>query len=142
MFTSKRTFYLEWGDCDPAGILHFSRYFVFFDACTGSLFERAGLPWQELFPKYSLVGVPLVEANARFFAPTSFGETVVIESQVSEWGRSSFWVVHRLYSGDILACEGLEKRVWAVRAEGETKRMQSRAIPQEVIERLSRNSDS
>ena len=32
---------IEWGDCDPAGIVFYPRYFEMFDASTSALFERA-----------------------------------------------------------------------------------------------------
>ena len=32
---------IEWGDCDPAGIIFYPRYFEIFDASTSALFERA-----------------------------------------------------------------------------------------------------
>jgi 4-hydroxybenzoyl-CoA thioesterase len=136
MLTNKRTIHIEWGDCDPLGIVYFPRYFEFFDACTNGLFERAGLPKPELLQKYAIAGIPLVEARARFLAPSSFGDTVIIESNVTEWGRSSFSVLHRLFKGDVLAVEGFEKRVWVVRASG-GKKIESRAIPREVIEKFN-----
>jgi len=136
MLTNKRTIHIEWGDCDPLGIVYFPRYFEFFDACTNGLFERAGLPKPELLQKYAIAGIPLVEARARFLAPSSFGDTVIIESNVTEWGRSSFSVLHRLFKGDVLAVEGFEKRVWVVRASG-GKKIESRAIPREVVEKFN-----
>ena len=37
MFTSTRTTRVEWGDCDPAGIIFYVRYFEFFDVSTAVL---------------------------------------------------------------------------------------------------------
>lgn len=31
MLTNRRTVRIEWGDCDPAGIVYFPRYFAIFD---------------------------------------------------------------------------------------------------------------
>jgi hypothetical protein len=45
-------------------------------------------------------------------------------------------VLHRLFKGDVLAVEGFEKRVWVVRASG-GKKIESRAIPREVIEKFN-----
>ena len=75
MLVNKRNIQIEWGDCDPLGIVYFPRYFEFFDACTDALFERAGLRKQEMLEKYKIGGIPLVEARARFLAPSSFGDT-------------------------------------------------------------------
>ncbi len=141
MLISRRSIQIEWGDCDPLGIVYFPRYFEFFDACTNALFERAGLRKQEMLEKYAIGGIPLVEARARFLAPSSFGDTVTVESNVTEWGKTSFAVHHRLFKGDVLAVEGFEKRVWVVRAVGEGKTIKSQAIPREVVERFQKDSD-
>ena len=136
MLTNKRTIHIEWGDCDPLGIVYFPRYFEFFDACTNALFERAGFPKPELLKKFRMDGIPLVDARARFIVPSAFGDMVVVESRIGEWGTSSFSVEHRLFRGEVLAVEGFEKRVWVVRSDGE-KKIKSLAIPKEVIERFA-----
>ena len=41
MFTNSRTVRIEWGDCDPAGIIFYPRYFEIFDTCTTALIECA-----------------------------------------------------------------------------------------------------
>jgi len=137
MLVSKRTIHIEWGDCDPAGIVYFPRYYEFFDACTNALFEKAGLIKHEMLEKYKILGIPLVETSAKFFVPSSFGDTVVVESRIKEWGKSSFSVEHKLFKGETLAVEGYEKRVWTVRAPGNPKRLRSQQIPREVVERFT-----
>ncbi|MEQ1474780.1 MAG: hotdog domain-containing protein, partial [Candidatus Acidiferrum sp.] len=81
----------------------------------------------------------LVEARARFLAPSSFGDTVVVESNITEWGKSSFSVHHRLFKGDLLAVEGFEKRVWVVRGGVGGKIIESQAIPKEVMEKFEKD---
>src|SRR5262245_66291895 len=39
MFTNRRTVRIESGDCDPAGIVVYPRYFAMFDHSTGPLLE-------------------------------------------------------------------------------------------------------
>src|SRR4029077_2542744 len=41
MFSNTRITRVEWGDCDPAGIIFYVRYFDFFDVSTTMLLERA-----------------------------------------------------------------------------------------------------
>ena len=40
-FTHSRTVRIEWGDCDPAGIIFYPTYFRIFDNATAALFESA-----------------------------------------------------------------------------------------------------
>jgi 4-hydroxybenzoyl-CoA thioesterase len=41
MLSNIRKTRVEWGDCDPAGIIFYVRYFDFFDVSTTMLLERA-----------------------------------------------------------------------------------------------------
>lgn len=136
MFTNRRAVRVEWGDCDPAGIVYYPRFFEFFDASTAALFEKAGFRKHGLLEKYGIVGIPMVDTQAKFFAPATFGDTVEIESRIADWGTSSFTVEHKLYKDATLIAEGLEKRVWTVKAPGEKNGLKSRPIPAEVKERF------
>jgi len=136
-FVSQREFTIEWGLCDPAGIVFNSRFFEFFDQGTWLLFETVlGVPRAELFAAYDIIGIPLVDARARFLVPVSFGEVVGVASQVSEFRRSSFDVEHRLTLRGELAAEGRETRVWAARDKDDPARIKSKPIPAEVIGRF------
>jgi 4-hydroxybenzoyl-CoA thioesterase len=137
MRVHRKQIHVEWGDCDPAGIVYFPRYFEYFDACTNALFESVGLPKPELLRTYGIMGIPLVEAQARYVAPSSFGDTVLVETRITEWKNSSFRVEHKLYRGEILAVEATEVRVWTVRVGSDPKRIENRPIPREVIERFT-----
>jgi len=132
MLINKKKIRVEWGDCDPAGIVYYPRYFAFFDNCTAALFEAAGLPKQEMLKTYGIVGIPMVDTRARFLASSRFGDDVVVESSISEWGRSSFDVQHKLFKGEVLAVECFETRVWAARSRSHAEKIESQTIPDEV----------
>ena len=132
---SRRQFTIEWGYCDPAGIVFNSRFFEFFDWGTWALFEAAlGVKPADLAEVFGIVGIPLVDASARFLAPARFGDRVELTSRVKEFRRSSFDVEHRLAVGGALAVEGTETRVWATRDA--SSRIKSQPIPDEVIARF------
>jgi 4-hydroxybenzoyl-CoA thioesterase len=135
-FANRREVRIEWGDCDPAMIVFYPRYFAFFDASTAYLFEAAGLPKPEMIKTYDIVGIPLVDTSAKFFVPSRFGDRVVIESHIAEWRRSSFRVAHQLLKDGAVAIQAQEVRVWAARDPGPPEGIKARAIPQEVIDRF------
>lgn len=85
---------------------------------------------------YKIAGIPLVQASCNFFAPSSFGDVVHVDSFVTKWGRSSFALQHKLFRGETLAVEGIEKRVWTVRL-GDPPQPKGHAIPKEVIDKFS-----
>jgi 4-hydroxybenzoyl-CoA thioesterase len=138
MLVNRRKWKIEWGDCDPAGIVHFPRYFFFFDCCTASLFEAAGLLKQRMLKELDFAGFPCVDTRARFLIPSRFGDEVTIESTIGEWRRSSFDVRHRLLRGEELAVEGFETRVWTVRDPRDADKLKSAPVPEEVRARFDR----
>jgi 4-hydroxybenzoyl-CoA thioesterase len=138
MLSNRKEIHVEWGDCDPAGIVYFPRFFEYFDACTNALFEKAGFRKPEMIRKYALLGIPMVDTRASFHAPVSFGQTVFVETRISAWGNSSFEVQHKLFHRDVLAAEGTEKRVWTVRDANVETGIRSEPIPQEVKDRFEK----
>jgi len=131
MLTNRQNIRIEWGDCDPAGIVYFPRYFEFFDACTRALFERAGLFKRDMLKKYEIAGIPVVDVKANFKIPSRFGDDVVVDSSVATWGRSSFVVHHRLMKGNAIAIECFETRVWAAH-RGDSEQLEARTIPDAI----------
>src|SRR5690242_6894503 len=115
---------IEWGHCDPAGIVFNSRFFEFFDHSTWLLFDAAlGVKPNELATTFGIIGIPLVDARANFLKPAKFGETIEIASRVREFRRSSFEVEHLITIGGQLAVEGSETRVWAARDKHEPEKI-------------------
>jgi len=137
MLVNRRTLRIEWGQCDPAGIVFYPQYLIMFDSSTGWLFERTGLTPLAMRRKYGIVGMPIVEVSARFVKPCRFDDEVLVESEIGEWGRSSFTVRHRLLRDGELALEGVEKRVWAAPHPERAGEIQARAIPAEIVASLS-----
>lgn len=138
MLSIRQTIHIEWGDCDPAGIVYFPRYFEYFDACTAALFEHAGLCKKEMLTTYGIAGIPVVDLKTRFMASSSFGDDLVVESSITKWGNSSFVVEHRLTKGEVLAVECFETRVWVVRKKDDPNTLQAKPIPEEVKKKFVR----
>jgi|GraSoi2013_115cm_1033766.scaffolds.fasta_scaffold74964_2 4-hydroxybenzoyl-CoA thioesterase len=125
---------IQWGDCDPAGIVFNPRYFEIFDASTAALFEAAlGITKREMLEKYNSAGIALVRTAATFHKPVRFGDDVSVESVIS-FSRSSFNVEHRVRLRDHLCAEGAETRVWIVREA--TGALKSSPIPPDVMEKF------
>jgi 4-hydroxybenzoyl-CoA thioesterase len=138
MLINRRELRIEWGDCDPAGIVFYPRYFAMFDTSTTALFSLAlGMSKYQFLKAYDFVGYPMVDTRARFLLPTRFGDDVVIETQIAAFRRSSFDVQHRLTKDGELAVECFDTRVWAVRDPADPERIRAKPIPPDVIERLS-----
>lgn len=140
MLSNRRAVKIEWGDCEPHGIVFFPRYLAYFDACTMALFEAAGLPKRQMLRDHGLAGIPMVDLRTRFLIPSYYGDVVEIESEITEWRNSSFEVRHRLFRGDDLAVEGFETRIWAISDPDDPDRMKGERIPDEIRSRFEDSS--
>ena len=138
-FLHRRTVRIEWGDCDPAQIVFYPRYFAMFDGATQELFRAAlGVPKIEWVKTYGIIGIPMVDTRAKFIVPSRYGDDIVIESRVSRFGGSSFDIEHRVLRGSILAIEGFETRVWAGADPDKPGAIKGYKIPAEVITAFNR----
>jgi 4-hydroxybenzoyl-CoA thioesterase len=130
------TVQVRWGDADPAGIAFYPRFFEWYDIGTEALFASVGLTWAEAFPRYGIVGVPILEAGSRFVAPVRYGDAVAVRTRVA-WVRvRTFRVEHALSVGDRRCAEGFEIRAWVARPETPGARLRALPIPPEVASRL------
>jgi len=137
-FVYRRQLTVEWGQCDPAGILFNSRFFELFDTNTWMLFDAAlGVKPHQLAAAFGIIGIPLVDASANFLKPAKFGDVIDIASRISEFRRSSFDVEHRLTIDGELAVEGSETRVWAARDKVNLDRIAAIAIPPEITAKFA-----
>ena len=135
--TVRRTERIHWGDCDPAGIIYYPRYFELFDRCTTAMLEQAiGMTKHQYLIAYDFTGHPMVETHGSFLLPTRFGDDVIVESTIAKLGRSSFEVQHRLIKDGKVAVEGSEVRVWVRRQSEDSTSIKAHPIPDEVVARL------
>ena len=137
MFASRRTVHIEWGDCDAAGIVFYPRYFAMFDASTHYLFEAAGWRKADLRARFDMIGFPMVDTQAKFLLPSSYGDDIVIETRIAAIRNSSFDIEHRMFKAQMLAIEGFETRVWSGSHPEDPKRLKARKIPDEIVRAIS-----
>jgi 4-hydroxybenzoyl-CoA thioesterase len=80
---------VRFGDCDPAGIVYFPRYFDYFHQAMETWFDALGGPAYAAFITQQRRGLPTVHTEADFASPARFGEALVIELRVLRIGRTS-----------------------------------------------------
>ena len=136
---NRRAVTIEWGDCDPAGIVFFPRYFAMFDASTAALFQAAlGMTKIAMQRHFNALGFPMVDTRAKFHIPSTHGDWIRIESRIESFKRSSFEVLHNVFKGERLAIEAWETRVLVGRHPDDPERLKSAPMPPEIIERFMR----
>ncbi len=131
---SKHSVQIEWGQCDPAGIVFYPRYFEIIEHSTTVLFQTVlGIKKKQIQDRYA-GDMPLGGVTAKFLAQLRYGDDVVVESGIEEFRRSSFDVRHRIVKDGTLCVEALETRIWiGYDANGA---MTSQPIPEEVRTRF------
>jgi 4-hydroxybenzoyl-CoA thioesterase len=138
MFVNRRDVQIQWGDCDPANIVYYPRYFAMFDDSTSIMFEAAGFSKQNIIKIYGLVGIPMVDTRAQFYIASTHGDWITIESQIESFRRSSFDVTHKVFKGKDLAIEASETRVLVGRDPNNPDRLQSVPVPAEIVEKFTK----
>ncbi|MCW5665513.1 MAG: acyl-CoA thioesterase [Piscinibacter sp.] len=123
---------VQFGDCDPAGIVFFPNFSRWMDAASLAFFMQCGLPpWRELVKTRGIVGTPLLEINTKFVRPVTYGETIAIDTWVEEWRDKVFVQQHRVTRGGELICEGREVRAFVTREPG-TDRLRAIPVPADI----------
>lgn len=125
---------VEWGDCDPAGIVFNPQFFRWFDHGTTMLYEAAGWPKQQMLARFGGAGCPLVETRASFKAPCRYGDDVAITTQIVAVKERSFDIRHSLARDGTLCVEGFETRVWTVKDP--ERGLKSAPIPEDLAARF------
>lgn len=73
--------------CDPAGIVFYPRYFEMMNDCVEAFFDQAlGVPFEDL---HTSGGVPTVQIQTRFVAPSRHGDHLVLKLGITKIGTSS-----------------------------------------------------
>ncbi|MCA1644659.1 MAG: acyl-CoA thioesterase [Chloroflexi bacterium] len=115
---------VRWGDCDPAGIAFFPRFFEWMDLASHALAHEMGISREQTLGPASY-GFPAVHAQAEFISPALLYDDLEIRTTVPKVGRTSLHLRHevvRLADGAVLA-RGEAVRVHIRRRRGQVGHM-------------------
>ena len=127
---------VRWGDVDAAGIVFYPRFFEWYDYGCEELFAALGLRWPETFPRYGIVGVPIVESGSRFVSPARYGDTLTIRAVVAWVKDKTFRMEYEIAVGSRRCATGFEVRAWVKRPSAPDGTLEAGTIPEEVVRRL------
>lgn len=132
------TVQVEFGDCDPAGIVWFPNFFRWIDAASRNFFSQCGVPrWEELRKTTGIIGTPLVDTHCNFKKTASYGDTLQVQTSISEWREKSFVQAHQIRrtrpDGEhdiILECE--EVRIFAMQRDDGKNGIRAVPVPTDI----------
>jgi len=126
---------VEFGHCDPAGIIWYPNFFHWIDSASRYFFEQCGVPtWAETTRTMGVIGTPIVDTKAKFFKTATYGENLNIYTSIPEWRDKSFvlrYVVRRVNKDgsidDIM--EAQDVRIFATKREDGKNGIRAVPIP-------------
>jgi 4-hydroxybenzoyl-CoA thioesterase len=132
---------VRWGDCDPAGIAFYPRFFEWMDLASHALARELGVSADDMLPP-KLLGFPLVTAQAEFLVPARLEDALEVRAWITRVGRTSFGMRHEIVRlGDplTLLARGREERVHI--GQDETGTMRPRELTPQMREILAVYAD-
>jgi len=133
-----------WGDCDPAGIVFYPRFYAWMDTVSHVLAREMGIPRESMIPPGTdMYGFPVVGTQAQYFSPARMDDMLEVRTWVARVGRSSMSLRHEIVrieadGSETPIANGREDRVFiAHRPDG----LQSQELTPHMRDVLSRFSD-
>jgi 4-hydroxybenzoyl-CoA thioesterase len=124
---------VQFGDCDPAGIVFFPNFSRWMDEASLEFFMACGVPpWRELARTRGIVGTPLLEIHTKFMKPATYGETIEVHTTVEAWAAKTFRHRHVVKRGDTVLCEGTEVRAFVTRDPADPTRIRAIPVPEDI----------
>lgn len=134
---SVREVEVQWGHCDPAGIVFYPNFYAWFDEASHKLMDAAGINHRALGERFGIVGCGLIDTGATFRSPARDGDVLRFESSISEMTSRTFRVEHRVFCGQTLVCEGYEVRGCFAADESKAGGIVAIPVPDEMRRALS-----
>ena len=97
---------VEFADTDMAGIVHFSRFFVFMETAEHAFMRAIGAPGVHFDHEGMRIGWPRRETSCRFHSPARVGDVLDIEVRVVRKGRTSLTWGFEIRIGERLVADG------------------------------------
>jgi 4-hydroxybenzoyl-CoA thioesterase len=132
--THVHTVQVQFGDCDPAGIVFFPNFNRWMDQSSLAFFMACGVPpWRELVKTRGIIGTPLLEIHTRFVRPATYGQTIEVHTTVEAWMAKTFRHRHVIRRDGELLCEGTELRAFCIRHPDDPDRIKAIPVPEDIV---------
>ena len=120
---------VEWGDCDPYGIVFYPNFYKWMDSSQWNYFNKIKQPITRLEKLYGIVGLPLLHTEATYIAACYREDLLKVETTLVKITKSTLKLEHVIKRKDKTVCYGYETRIWAKNIGG---RIVSEHIPREI----------
>ena len=104
----KRKFRVHWVDTDIAGVMHFTNYFRYFEACEEEFYRSLGMDLNFLKEEQGVL-LPRVEASCQYRVACRFNDEIEVALSVKEVGPKTLTYEFQVLKKGEKAAEGLVK---------------------------------
>lgn len=84
-----------YGDTDKMGISYYGNYFRWFEAARTEYFRALDLPYTECEKRG--IFLPVVETGAKYHAPSTYDDLLVVRTSISQLGRTSIRFEYQVF---------------------------------------------
>jgi acyl-CoA thioester hydrolase len=131
---------VEFCETDMAGIMHFSNFFCWMEACEAGFYRSLELPLISYVPG-GVVGWPRVSASCSYKAPLRFNDTVEVRLLIKEIRTRAIIYIfqfRQVVAGRVLPAVVAQGEIAAVCVTADAAgKMMAQPIPVEVRAKLS-----
>lgn len=120
---------VEWGDCDPYGIVFYPNFYKWMDSAQWNYFKSIKQPISKLEKLYNIKGLPLLHTEAKFLSACVREDILNIQTSLVNITNSTLKLQHIIKRKNKIVCAGAEIRIWAEENNGIIK---SKAIPDKM----------
>ncbi len=106
---------VEWGDCDPYGIVFYPNFYKWMDNAQWHFFKKIKQPISMLEKTYGIVGLPLLHTEANYISACFREDILFIETSLINITNSTFKLQHIIKRKNKIVCHGSETRIWAIK---------------------------
>ncbi|MBH88579.1 MAG: hypothetical protein CMJ12_05385 [Pelagibacterales bacterium] len=120
---------VEWGDCDPYGIVFYPNFYKWMDNSQWNYFKKINHSITKLEKIYNIKGLPLLHTEAKFLSACFREDNLNVETSLVKITNSTIKLQHIIKRRNEIVCVGSEIRIWAEEKDG---KINSKAIPDEI----------
>ena len=137
MLKAKQRIRIEWGNCDPSGLVFNPNYYIWMDQGAHQLIEVSEYPIAETLTNTRFRGCALVSSGMNYRKQAYYNDRIELTSEVEKFGNKSFTMRHEFTKDEILLADGFEFRVWGCTDPEQPQRLIAERIPDEFRACLS-----
>jgi 4-hydroxybenzoyl-CoA thioesterase len=131
--------HIHFGDCDPAQIVYYPRFFEMFDRATEDMFLACGIDWQWMHANIDgFLAMPILEVKANFRIRINFGDEIEIHNWIGEVREKVFRVEHEIFRDGQSTATAHELRAIVLHDESAEQGARAMPLPDYLLEKLPR----